>query len=306
VTVIVVGTDDGLFELDGPTPRQILAGREVSVVASHGPDMFAVADGDTIVAGIPGKGWRELAEVPDGLVAHCLLSSTAGGPEGLLVGTSEARLLRFDPVDRTFEPVPSFDAIPTRDEWTTPWGGPPDTRSLAAGPAGTFVNVHVGGVWRRIHERNASWQEVVAVADDAHQVVTAGTRVAVAAAVGCGTSDDGGRRWNWSTEGLHASYCRAVAFAGDTVLVTASTGPFTNEAALYRRPAGASTFERCREGLPEWFEHNIDTYCLAADDVHVVAFGTPDGTVYRSFDAGLHWTRVASGLPAIRAVALPV
>ena len=51
-----------------------------------------------------------------------------------------------------------FDAIPTRSGWTTPWGGPPDTRSIAIGPAGLFAGVHVGGVWRR---EATGWTEVV-------------------------------------------------------------------------------------------------------------------------------------------------
>jgi hypothetical protein len=104
---------------------------------------------------------------------------------------------------------------------------------------------------------------------------------------------------------MHAGYCRAVALAGDTVVVSCSTGPGGGRAGLYRRPldvpAGAP-FERCRDGLPEWFQGNVDTACVDAAG-STVAFGTGTGEVYASGDAGATWERVAAGLPAERVAA---
>jgi hypothetical protein len=60
-------------------------------------------------------------------------------------------------------------------------------------------------------------------------------------------------------------------------------------------------FERCREGLPEWFDDNIDSSCLdALNDGSYAAFGTGDGRVYGSGDVGTTWAEVATGLPAVR------
>ena len=193
-----------------------------------------------------------------------------------------------------------------RDQWYTPWGGPPDTRSITVTPDGTpLVNVHVGGVWRG--EDDGTWREVVDVENDTHQVLAAGdgTEVVVAAAaVGFGQSEDGGRTFAWSTEGLHDTYCRAVAVADDVVLVTASTGPFTKHGAVYVRPLdGGDRFTRCDNGLPEWFEGNIDTFQLAARE-SVVALGTDDGRVFVSQDAGTSWDLAAAGLGAVRCVAI--
>ena len=106
--------------------------------------------------------------------------------------------------------------------------------------------------------------------------------IVVAAAVGFGQSDDGGRTFSWTTDGLHATYCRAVAIADDVVLVTASTGPFTEHGAVYLRPLdGGAPFVRCDNGLPEWFAGNIDTFQLAASR-SVVAIGTDDGQLFVS------------------------
>ena len=55
--------------------------------------------------------------------------------------------------------------------------------------------------------------------------------------------------------------------------------------------------------LPDWFDDNIDTACLAARG-HEAAFGSPDGRVFASIDEGETWTAVAEGLPQIRCLAL--
>jgi hypothetical protein len=55
--------------------------------------------------------------------------------------------------------------------------------------------------------------------------------------------------------------------------------------------------------LPEWFDDNIDTYCLdALPDGSFAAFGTSDGRVYGSTDQGATWDERASGLPPVRRI----
>ena len=117
-------------------------------------------------------------------------------------------------------------------------------------------------------------------------------------------SRDSGDTWRWDNEGLHAHYCRAVAVAGDTVILSASSGHHGRRAALYRRPLdGAGAFERCADGLPAWFPDNVDTGCVATDG-RTVAIGTEDGCVFLSSDAGRRWESVAKGLAPVRGVVL--
>jgi hypothetical protein len=90
-----------------------------------------------------------------------------------------------------------------------------------------------------------------------------------------------------------------VTVCGDTVLVSASNGPRGGRAAVYRRALGS--LERCRTGLPEWFDGNVDSAWLDAMP-ELAAFGTEDGRVFASADEGNTWDEVTAGLPSIGAV----
>jgi hypothetical protein len=83
------------------------------------------------------------------------------------------------------------------------------------------------------------------------------------------------------------------------VLVSASTGPGGGHSAVYRGRRDGDSLERCVQGLPEWFDDNIDSYCLDAIP-DLAAFGTADGRMFASTDEGSTWEEMTSGLPAVR------
>jgi hypothetical protein len=290
---ITIGTEHGLARLGAGGDVEWLLEGDVSVIDRR----WAVVDGKEVVAV---DDVRHVIPAP--LAALCFASS----PSRLLIGTPEAHLLDVAEGSTEAAVIESFDRIPTRNEWYTPWGAPPDTRSIAIAQDGTaLVNVHVGGVWR--DEGDGTWREVVDVDSDTHQVLAADDGsdvIVIAAAIGFGASTDGGRTFSWTADGLHDTYCRAVAVAGDVVLVSASTGPFTRNAAVYVRALDSTDpFVRCDDGLPEWFDSNIDTFQLAARHT-AVAIGTGAGQVFVSQDAGASWDLAADGLGAVRSVAV--
>jgi hypothetical protein len=292
-----VGTDDGLFTLNGSTARQV-EGHSVTALG-HG---WAIFDGETVVHETE-DGWRQ--------------AMTVRSPERS-IGVHGALLARFDDAivgwgpsltrvfkKGRFEPIPGFETVPGRDEWHAVGSRQPYVRSLTATAGGVLLaNVHVGGIPRSADD-GATWRPTIDVDADVHQVRAHPKRpelVLAAAAVGLCRSDDAGETWSVLTEGLHASYCRAVATAGDMMFASASTGPFADQAALYRRAIdGDGPLERCTTGLPEWQPHNIDTGCLDTDGMRV-AFGGADGVVYGSEDAGRTWHVLADGLPPVSAV----
>ncbi|HEX6331593.1 MAG TPA: hypothetical protein VF129_09965, partial [Actinomycetota bacterium] len=184
--------------------------------------------------------------------------------------------------------------------WYTPWGGPPDARSIAEDDNAVYVNVHVGGIVRT-RDEGATWEPTIDIDADVHQVWAGDAGVFAACARGLAVSADGGDTWEIRQDGLHAPYCRAVTVFGDTVLLSASLGPRGGRAALYRGAVSGGPLERCRTGLPEWFEGNIDSAWL--DGTHeLAAFASADGRVFASTDEGAAWDEVGSGVPGIGAV----
>ena len=296
---VLIGTSEGLHELGTPH-RSYLAGSEVTALATAAGHWWAIVDGQTILHREVDGPWDEVAAVPEP-AATCLAPTAAG----LLVGTTGAHLFRVEA--GALVRLDAFETVEGREAWYTPWGDPPDARSIAADLSGAiYVNVHVGGVVRST-DGGRSWRPTLDIETDVHQVLAHPDlpgHVFAASAVGLAMSADGGENWRILTEGLHARYLRAVAVAGETVLVSASTGPGGRRAALYRtRADGQGEFERCRQGLPEWLGDNVDTHCLAARGATVVV-GTGDGRVYASPDGGASFALLTKGLPAIQCVAL--
>jgi photosystem II stability/assembly factor-like uncharacterized protein len=300
---ILLGTEDGIHTAgDGQAPRR-LPGRAVEALTTAADGaLWALADGRELWRH-DGDGEGRAAASSPGPLLRCL--AVAGGT--VLAGTAVAHLLRLDAGE--LRPVEPFDRVEGRDGWYTPWGGPPDVRSVAVGADGAlWVNVHVGGI-PTSPDGGRTWRPTIEVDADVHQVLAHPHdpgRVLAATARGLADSADAGGSWTYLTEGLHARYCRAVALAGDTVVVSCSTGPRGGRATLYRRPLdapAATPFERCRDGLPEWFPANIDTACVDASG-SAVAFGTAAGEVFASADAGVTWERVAAGLPPVRCLLL--
>jgi hypothetical protein len=225
--------------------------------------------------------------------------SLAAGTDGtLVVGLEGAHLLTVSS-EGVIGELPAFDSVEGREGWENPAAPLPEIRSIAVSSTGSwFVNVHVGGVWRS-DDSGQSWRIVIAPESDVHEVVAGEQgRVAVAAAIGFGWSDDNGDSWKWVTDGLHAGYSRAVALDGDAAFVTASTGPETTDGRLYRCRLG-DPFEPCSGGLPESFPFNLDTGSIAAS-AGQVALGTRNGRVFRSGDGGSTWAVAAEGMRRVR------
>ena len=294
---ILVATTEGLHELgDGAVPGRVHhAGRAVTTVVEWEEQLWAIVDGSEVWHAAEIDGWTHLGDLE-----HYQGTCLAFMNEDVLVGSSEARLFRV--VGDGLEPVAAFDRAEGRSTWYTPWGGPPDTRSISEWGEAVYVNVHVGGIVRT-GDRGETWTPTIDIDADVHQVTTAEGLVLAASAGGLAMSTDRGGAWTFRTDGLEDPYSRAVTVCGDAVLVSASRGPRGGHAAVYRGALAGGGLERCRTGLPEWFDDNIDTYCLDAHpNRSFVAFGTSDGRVFTSEDAGHSWAEFASGLPSVRRV----
>ncbi len=292
---ILVATSDGLHDVGRDRTTVELEGHAVGALLADGPERWAVVDrSDVFHRPNENDGWSKLVGVEQ-LHITCLSFT-----DRLLFGTSSARL--FSVVGGQATPLDGFDLAPGRDDWHTPWGGPPDTRSISEWDRDVYVNVHVGGILRT-SDGGASWTPTIDIDADVHRVATAEGLVLAACAGGLATSTDRGATWSMRDEGLAAPYMRGAMVCGDAVLVSASNGPRGGRAAVYRGDLrGDGSFERCTVGLPEWFDDNIDSLCLdGPPDGSFSAFAA-DGRVFGSDDGGATWGELASGLPAVHAV----
>lgn len=299
--VVVAGTSEGLWFLGSEQHRE-LEGHSVTAIASSSDGLWVIIDRSSVWHRNAANEWCRVAAFND-LRLNCILPID----QVILVGTSEAHLLRI--AEGNVERMDRFDRAEGRDQWYTPWGGPPDVRSMAADQAGKlFVNVHVGGILRSDNQ-GQSWCPTIDFHADVHEVRTVPDHpdlVLAATAEGLAMSPDSGESWSFDQANLHAVYSRAVAVCREVILMTASLGPHGGKAAIYRRLLDQpGSFEKCERGLPDWFSDNINTRCLATSG-DFAAFGTSDGQIFVSDDAGLMWKQMASGLAPVCCLTLLV
>ena len=301
VALVLVATGDGVVPiLDGVPAAVELGGRRVDALARRRDEWWAVADGHTVVHRDGAGTWTELATAEQRLT--CVLPAPGGG----WCGTSDGRLLRL--LDGRFAPSRRV----RRSRWSRHVARrrqPAPLRAIAHGDRRRSRHcsptVHVGGI-PRSGNGGASWKATIDPDADVHQVRAHPSDpglVLAAAAVGLAVSRDGGATWDVTTEGLHATYLRAVAYTRDAALVSACDGPFGKLGALYRWDTFAGgDLVRVADGLPEWLAGNVDTAKLDADST-VAAFADSDA-VYASNDGGGAWSELARDLGEVHAVGI--
>jgi hypothetical protein len=294
---LFAATDQGLFAGSGDAPARVLTADVYAV--TRGPDgsVLAIVDGHELVR-VEDRHAAPVARTDED--ARCVVATRSD----VLVGTVGAHVLHLVDNGRALQRLEAFDALDNRDTWTQPWGAPGDMRSFATDGADTvYANVHVGGVLRS-DDGGTSWEQTIDTDVDVHQIAYAGQDRVYAAtgAVGFAVSIDGARTWTFSSDGLHGTYLRAVARVPGGAIVSASTGPFTHDGRVYRWDATAGTFDPCNGGLPSHFDGNVDSYWIASSDA-VVACASPEGTVYRSDDAGVTWREMWHDIGAPNALA---
>lgn len=312
--MILVATQSGLVAVDddGNQRFRVLEGREVSYVSTDTDGrVLAIADESEIVSApsieyaARDDGWSVLGSLP-GARANCL-ADLAGR---LFIGAEDARMWVMPSEGGEPTRIESFDAVPTRDEWDTPWGGPPDVRSLAtiAGDSPViYADIHVGWIVRSF-DLGETWTQLQGLHRDVHRVNShrlAPDRVYAATAQGCFISEDRGESWEQHLEPFEPrNYQRCVMpdfDAPDLFLCTASLGPHPKgetgcEAMIFRTVDAGETWENAHNGLPEHFYDNINTHMLAASAQRpgVFAFHDAEESVYMTDDAGAEWRKLAT------------
>jgi len=301
-TVLAATWRDGLFVFTGETRHQELAGKAVRALAPDGHGgALAIVDGHSLCRRTVDGEWSTIA------ISEFQLACSVTVGDVSYIGTDDARVLRVS-ANGKIDQLGGFDAVAGRDTWYAGSAlingqlvGPPlGIRSITATSDGTVLlaNVHVGGIPRST-DGGVSWQPTIDVNSDVHEVCAHRIHpgiVIAAAAIGLCISRDSGATWTVEQEGLHASYCSAVAFSGNDILVSASVDHFATQGAVYRRPMdGHSPLVPVGAGLPRWIDGIADTGCIATR-ASTLAVVDKAGNLYVSADAGRTWSRHANSL----------
>ncbi len=300
--VLAATWNDGVFVCTGNDRHHELAGRPVAALAPDGHGgAVAIVSGHMLRRRMADE-WMTLAtsEVP--------LSCCVSVGDVIYVGTDDARVLRLDETG-DIEPLRGFEAVAGRDTWYAGSAvidgqrvGPPlgiRSMTVTADRRVLLASVHVGGIPRST-DGGATWHATIDIDTDVHEVCAHPTDpgiVIAAAAGGLCVSHDGGATWTAEQDGLHASYCSAVAFLGNDIVVAASTDHFAKQGAIYRRPLDRRQAFEPVGGLPRWIDGIADTRCIAT---HGSAAAVADraGNLWLSTDSGQTWVRHAERLPA--------
>ncbi len=301
-TSILASTwDDGVVVVRGDDRHHELAGKPVRALAPDGNGgALAIVDGHSLERRDAEGEWSTLGS------HEAELSCAVALGDAFYVGTDDAHVLRFR-LDGEVDELEGFDDTPGRDSWYAGQAvingqalGPPlGVRSISATCDGAtlLANVHVGGIPRST-DGGATWHPTIEVDSDVHEVRCHPTQpdlVIAAAATGLCISRDAGATWTVEHDGLHATYCSAVAFAGNDILVAAAADHFVPQGAVYRRPInGRGPLAPIPGGFPRWIEGIADSGCIAARETQLAVIDKA-GNLYVSFDTGATWSHCADG-----------
>ena len=294
---MLILTDSTLFLADDAsdsiTPESVIEEEDLSCVCA-GESAAAAARDDGSVAVIHDGYVEHLEETAIVDRIECL-HLLGDDPVELLIGTESAHVFRLTPAGPALR-LESFDQLECRDEWYTPWGGPPSVRSFAGSDDCVYADIHVGSIMRSI-DRGCSWEPVTPdLHEDVHQVATcadAPERVYANTAHAVYTSDDRGQTWDHRARGFSARYGRAIAVHPsdpDCVLASVSDGPHSVvNGKLYRTDDSGGSWTHVTAGFPSETRDNIDTFQLSfSKDGR--AWASVEERLYVSVDRGREWS----------------
>ena len=309
MTCLVATWSNGLFELADSTSH-VFAGKSVGALTrSASGRVLAIVQGTELVERIASGEWQTIA------TADRPLSCIACSGDQVFAGTDDAAILKLTSAGE-LRAIEGFADVGGREHWYAGTAvingevvGPPlGVRSMTAtaDASALLANVHVGGIARSA-DNGRHWVPTIDIDYDVHEVSAHPSRpddVVAAAGVGLCLSTDGGRSWALTTDGLHAKYCSAARYCGDTIFVAASEHHFSPCGALYRRaPHTSATLERVSNGLPEWLDGIVDTACIGTLGSRI-AIADRGGHIYESPDAGSGWFLRADGFKSPSAIIL--
>lgn len=303
--------------LDAPRASAIVAGCELRAAAldqgrlacGRGPDRWAIRT--AVRTHI--ESMLILREDPPELLLGTepphlfrVLAAPQGGREADGRAESAAQFVSADRVE-------SFDRLPSRPRWHTPWGGPPAVRSLAAsGDGWVYADIHVGSIMRS-GDGGRLWRSVEpGLNEDVHQVATspaAPERVYANTARAVFISEDRGDSWRDCGADLGHRYGRAIAVDPsdpDLILASVSDGPHEDHdvrGQLWRSEDVGRTWTHVTEGFPASNPRNINTLRIGFSHGGL-AWASVGAILYMGRDRARRWSEFWTAPEGIESISL--
>ncbi len=302
-----------LWAATGDAIARVDDGAVALSLEGSGAQCLAVADADTVYAGLRSDGVRRTSDggetwhdvsPPDRGIFSLALSPVDGM---VYVGTEPSRLFRSDDGGESWRALDALLELPSRPTWRfppRPWTS--HVRWIAPSPVDAdllLVGIELGGLMRS-SDGGETWADHAPGAQrDVHSLLWhPDGRAYEAGGGGAAWSDDAGVTWQPADEGRDRHYTWAVAAdpadAG-TWLVSVSTGPF---AAHGGGPPQARIFRRRGDSPWEAVTDELSSMAYALTWGERLYAGLADGTILASDDAGDSWETLPARLPALVAL----
>lgn len=326
---MLAGTSRGVFALNGAGPRQVLDSRGVRDIVRIGVRCFAATGAGLYLSDDDGGNWRL-----SGMADREVWQVRAGADGVLWAGTQPAGLYCSTDMGESWSEVTSFLAVPEAQAWCVPVTPrlPGRARAIAFDgddPRRLRVGVEVGGIMRS-DDGGASWRlDMPGGNPDLHMLCAhPGAPGTLFASTGYGRldgvaemvegnagvfrSDDGGASWRYAWAGIEPRYSRPMCIdprGPHGLTVAAAPTAFSSckddggaRAMLFRSDDGGQNWRSLCDAAHSPCAANIHGLTPDPERAGGVVIGTDTGEIWRVASSA-EWTPLASGLPAVLAIA---